>query len=161
MADGLGGNSSPASSAPSASADVRRVGYTAGVFDMFHVGHLNLFRAARELCDYLIVGVTTDDLAEQTKGARPIIPLVERMAIVQSVRHVDHVVPQVSLDKSDAWHALKFDLVFAGDNVQGRPEWQVQERAMQHVGVHVVYLPATYFRSGELLERGLEDLVAD
>lgn len=159
MSDGLGGF--PLQPPATAASDVHRVGYAAGVFDLFHVGHLNLFRAARELCDYLIVGVTTDGLAEQTKGTRPIIPLVERMAIVQSLRYVDHVVPQVSPDKTEAWHALKFDMLFAGDNVQGRPEWQAQEHAMKQVGVDVVYVPATYFRSGELLERGLADLVAD
>ncbi len=134
-----------------------RLGYTAGVFDLFHVGHLNLFAAARRLCDFLIVGVTTDELAVETKGERPVIPLVERMAIVQSVRYVDHAVPQVSLDKADAWRALRFDVLFAGDNLRGTATWQVQEEAMERLGVQVTYLPATYVRTGELLERGLED----
>ncbi len=134
-----------------------RLGYTAGVFDLFHVGHLNLFAAARRLCDFLIVGVTTDELAAETKGESPVIPLLERMAIVQSVRHVDHVVPQVSLDKTAAWSALKFDILFAGDNLRGSATWHVQEQAMERLGVQVTYLPATYVRKGQLLERGLED----
>lgn len=139
----------------------RVIGYTAGVFDLFHVGHLNLLRHARERCDYLIVGVTTDDLAQETKGHRPLISLMERMAIVQSVRYVDHVVPQTSMDKLLTWHTLKFDLLFVGDTLRGTSEWQALDVRMTGVGVPVEFLPATYSRSGELLSRGLEDLVAD
>ncbi len=137
------------------------VGYTAGVFDLFHVGHLNLFRNARHQCDLLIAGVTTDDLAEQVKGERPVVPLIERSAIVSSIRYVDQVVPQVSTDKLAAWHALRFDVLFAGDNLIGTPLWVSIESQLAPVGVRVVYLPATHVRSGELLARGLEDLVAD
>ena len=74
------------------------IGYTAGVFDLFHIGHLNLLRASRAKCDHLVVGVTTDELAERRKGARPVMPLIERMEIVQSVRYVDHVLTQVTMD---------------------------------------------------------------
>ena len=137
------------------------VGYTAGVFDMFHVGHLNLFRRARAQCTFLIAGVTTDELAFAQKGVRPVIPLVERMVIVQHVRYVDHVVPQASKDKRAAWEVLKFDLLFVGDNLQGTPEWDAVEQEMSEVDVQVVYLPATHARSGELLARGLTDLVSD
>lgn len=139
----------------------RLVGYTAGVFDMFHVGHLNLFRQARDRCGFLIVGVTVDELAHAQRGERPVIPLLERMAIVQHVRYVDHVLPQASVDKLVAWEVLKFDVLFVGDNLRGTPGWQDVEREMAEVGVRVVYLPATYVRSGELLSRGLTDLVSD
>lgn len=137
------------------------VGYTAGVFDMFHMGHLNLFRAASERCGLLIAGVTTDELALQQRGERPVIPLIERMALVQHVRYVDHVVPQSTVDKTEAWEVLRFDVLFAGDNLRGTPRWLEVEREMAEVDVRVVYLPATHVRSGELLSRGLRDLVAD
>lgn len=137
------------------------VGYTAGVFDLFHVGHLNLLRNARKKCDYLIVGVTVDELAEQVKGVRPFIPLVERMAIVQSVRYVDHVLPQTSMDKLQAWNSLKFDVLFAGDNVCGTGTWNAVEAELAALRVAVCYLPATYVRSEEQGPRGLEVLVVD
>ena len=137
------------------------VGYTAGVFDMFHVGHLNVFRRAREDCDFLIAGVTTDELAEARRGVRPVIPFIERMAIVQHVRHVDHVVPQSSLDKLAAWEVLKFDVLYVGDNLRGAPGWESVEQEMAQVGVAVRYVPATHVRSGELLSRGLSDLVSE
>ncbi|HEY9412864.1 MAG TPA: adenylyltransferase/cytidyltransferase family protein [Jiangellaceae bacterium] len=92
------------------------VGYTTGVFDMFHIGHLNILRNARSACDYLIVGVTTDELAVRRKGRAPIVPLFERMEIVQNVRFVDDVVPQATMDKMQAWRNLKFDVMFVGDD---------------------------------------------
>lgn len=141
--------------------DSTAVGYTAGVFDLFHVGHLNLLRQARERCGHLIVSVTSDELAEQAKGVRPALPLLERMAVVQSVRYVDHVVPQMSADKSLAWQTLQFDVLFAGTNLEGSPAWEQVERDMAEVGVRVTYLPATHLRSGRLLERGLTDLLAE
>lgn len=137
------------------------VGFTAGVFDLFHVGHLNLLRQARERCDMLIVGVTTDDLAENAKGVRPIVPFLERMTIVQSVRHVDRAVPQTTMDKLETWQVLKFDVLFVGDNMRDQGNWKVLEKTMATVGVDVIYLPATHGRSGELLARGLDDLIAD
>ena len=137
------------------------MGFTAGVFDLFHVGHLNLLRQARERCDMLIVGVTTDDLAENAKGVRPIVPFLERMTIVQSVRHVDRAVPQTTMDKLETWQVLKFDVLFVGDNMRDQGNWKVLEKTMATVGVDVIYLPATHGRSGELLARGLDDLIAD
>lgn len=129
------------------------VGYTAGAFDVFHVGHLNLLRRAREACDFLIVGVTTDELVEQVKGAAPFVPFLERMAIVQSVRYVDQVVPQTTMDKTAVWTTLKWDVLFVGDNMRGAQEWDRLESAMIDVGVRVIYLPATHTDSGELLQR--------
>lgn len=137
------------------------VGYTAGVFDLFHVGHLNLLRRARERCDLLITGVTTDELAQEVRGQRPIVPFLERMEIVQSVRYVDRAVPQTTMDKLETWYALKFDVLFVGDNVRTRSDWKVLDRTMGTVGVAIVYLPATHGPSGELLVRGIDDLVDD
>jgi glycerol-3-phosphate cytidylyltransferase len=137
------------------------IGYTAGVFDMFHVGHLNLLRHAHDRCEFLIVGVTTDELAHAQKGERPVIPLLERMAIVQHVRYVDHVVVQASMDKLAAWEVLKFDVLFVGDNMRGATSWAAVEQELAAVGVRVVYLPATHTQPGRLLSRGLRDLVSD
>jgi glycerol-3-phosphate cytidylyltransferase len=137
------------------------IGYTAGVFDMFHAGHLHLLKQARARCDYLVVAVTTDELALEGKGSAPVVPLLERMAIVQSMRYVDHVVPQLSPDKAAAWRTFGFDVLFVGDNVRDAPQWQRNAEEMAGLGVRLEFLPATYARSGELLERGLADLVAE
>jgi glycerol-3-phosphate cytidylyltransferase len=137
------------------------VGYTAGVFDMFHMGHLHLLKQARSRCDYLIVGVTTDELALEVKGHLPVVPLLERIAIVQSMRYVDHVIPQVSADKVLAWQTFGYDVLFVGDNVRGTAQWDLNEREVAQIGVRLEYLSATYGRSGGLLDRGLEDLVAE
>lgn len=133
------------------------IGYTAGVFDMFHIGHLNLLRNARSRCDHLIVGVTTDELALQTKGARPAVALRDRMEIVQSMRYVDDVVPQVSMDKLEAQRTLNFDVLFVGENMQGT-EWEAWAAELEPTGARVVFLPATYDASGQLLERTADDL---
>jgi glycerol-3-phosphate cytidylyltransferase len=137
------------------------IGYTAGVWDLFHAGHLNLLRQARELCEFLVVGVTTDELAEQVKGEPPVISFLERMAIVQSIRYVDAVVPQTSMDKTAAWATLTFDVIFVGDALRTSGNWQQLEQRMAERGARVHYLPSTYVRGGELLERGLPDLDLD
>ena len=91
-----------------------KIGYTTGVFDMFHVGHLNILKRAREHCDHLIVGVSTDELVEEYKHKRPVVPYEERAAIVGAIRYVDEVVPQVDRDKAAAQEALGFHIMFVG-----------------------------------------------
>ena len=91
-------------------------GYTTGVFDMFHVGHLNIIKKAKEQCEYLIVGVSTDNLVQQYKHKLPIIPYEERLEIVKAIKYVDEVVPQTSLDKLQAWYGLQFDVMFHGSD---------------------------------------------
>jgi len=120
----------------------KKVGYAAGVFDLFHIGHLNLLRRAKERCDLLIVGVTTDEAASY-KGVKPFIPAEERMAIVASIEHVDAVVPQHDLDKLKAWQSLRYDVIFVGSDWEGSPEWERYERDLNSVGAEVVYLPYT------------------
>ena len=92
-----------------------KVGYTTGVYDLFHIGHLNIIKRAKELCDYLIVGVSTDEVVENYKHKSPIIPFEERIAIIEAIKYVDKVVPQVSMDKYEAWKQYKFDAIFHGD----------------------------------------------
>lgn len=133
------------------------IGYTAGVFDMFHIGHLNLLRNARSRCDHLIVAVTTDELALETKGTLPAVSLRDRMEIVQSMRYVDDVVPQVSMDKVEAQRTLNFDVLFVGENMQGT-EWESWVAELEPTGAQVVFLPATYDEAGHLLERTADDL---
>lgn len=118
------------------------VGYASGVFDLFHVGHLNLLRRAKGLCDRLVVGVTTDDLVGY-KNAAAAIPFAERLAIVEGVRYVDAAVPQDDLDKLNMWKKLKFDVLFIGDDWYGTDRYKDFETRLAAVGVEVVYLPYT------------------
>lgn len=128
-----------------------RIGYTPGVFDMFHIGHLNLIRRARERCDYLIVGVATDELSIRQKGKRPLVPFLERVEIVQSIRYVDQVVPYDTPDRLDAWARLKFDIFFKGDDWKDLPSSKELEKKFSEIGVEAVYLPYTQHRSSTLL----------
>lgn len=120
-----------------------KIGYTTGVFDMFHVGHLNILKRAKEQCDYLIVGVSTDELVEHDKHKTPVIPYADRARIVQAVRYVDRVVPQPNKDKLAAWQALHFDAMFVDNDWQGTPQWAEFEQQFAPVGVDIVYLPHT------------------
>ena len=137
------------------------VGYTAGIFDLFHVGHLQLLREARRRCDYLIVGVTADELAVQERGRLPMVPLAERTEVVDGIRFVDRVVPQLTSDLLHAWTSHRFDVLFVAEHHRGRACWARAEEELADVGAHVVYLPGAHRRSGELLARGFGHAVAD
>ena len=119
------------------------VGYTTGVFDMFHIGHLNILRRAKEQCDYLIVGVSTDDLVKQEKNKTPVIPYAERVEIVESIKYVDKVVPQINKNKLEAWDSLHFDKMFVGSDWKGTIQWQKIEADFLPLNVEIVYLPYT------------------
>lgn len=119
------------------------IGYTTGVYDMFHIGHLNVIRRAKEQCDYLIVGVSTDELVQTDKGKTPVIPYEERAAIVSSIRYVDQVVPQPDKNKFGAWEKYHFNKMFVGDDWKGTPQWNKFEEQFAPVGVEIVYLPHT------------------
>lgn len=127
------------------------IGYACGVFDLFHIGHLNLLRNAKGICDHLIVGVTTDDLIETYKHKKAIIPFTERMEIVRAVKYVDSVVPQEDIDKFEAWKKLRFDVLFVGDDWYNSPSWQEYEEKFKEVGVRVVYFPYTKGTSSTLI----------
>lgn len=120
-----------------------KIGYTTGVYDMFHVGHLNILRRAKEMCETLVVGVTTDDLCYQRKGKRPIINENDRMAIVEAIRYVDKVVPQTDMDKEKAVEALGADAVFVGSDWKGTDAWNKYEKEFAQLGCTVVYLDHT------------------
>jgi len=120
-----------------------KIGYTTGVFDMFHIGHLNILKRAKEQCDYLIVGVSTDEVVQSYKHKKPIVPFEDRCAIVSAIKYVDEVVPQTSMDKFAAWQKLHFNALFHGDDWKGSPMYEKAQAAFEKVGVDVVFLPHT------------------
>lgn len=136
-----------------------RIGYAAGAFDLFHVGHLNLLRHAKSQCDVLIAGVVSDELLEKNKGRRPVIPLIERLEIVQSVQFVDHAVAETAT-KLEMWKQLNFTVFFKGDDWKGTSQGLALEETFARVGVEVVYFPYTVHTSSTFLRRTLELLNA-
>lgn len=118
------------------------IGYATGVFDLFHVGHLNLLRSAKGMCDRLIVGVTIDELVSY-KNKEAVIPFEERIEIVRNIKCVDSAIPQEDLDKVEAWKRLKFDIMFVGDDWYATERWDKIEADLKKVGVKVVYFPYT------------------
>ena len=134
------------------------VGYTTGVYDMFHIGHLNILKKAKSMCDYLIVGVSTDELVEHEKNKTPIIGFEERCRIVEAIRYVDEVVPQTDKDKLGAWKKYNFNKMFVGSDWKGTPQWDKYEKQFSAVGVEIVYLPHTDGISSTLLTQVLYDI---
>ena len=130
------------------------IGYTTGVYDLFHIGHLNLLKNAKGLCDKLIVGVTVDELVKY-KNKRAVIPFEERLEIVRSIKYVDAAIAQESLDKFAAWEKLKFDILFVGDDWYQSERWQELEEKFQRVGVKVIYFPYTKGTSSTLINQTL------
>jgi glycerol-3-phosphate cytidylyltransferase len=133
-----------------------RVGYAPGVYDLFHVGHLNLLRNARQQCDRLVAGVLTDELAERAKGAPPVVPLGERLDIVRSIRFVDDAVAEDVPHKLQMWERVHFDVIIKGDDWQGTPAGDRLEADCATVGVDVVYVPYTHRTSSTRLRRVLD-----
>lgn len=137
-----------------------RIGFAPGVYDLFHVGHLNILREARRHCDRLVVGVTSDALVEHLKGRPPVVPLTERLEIVRSLRYVDEAVVEWDVDKLKTWGRVNFHVIFKGDDWRGTPKWEKLERRFAQVGVEVVYFPYTMHTSSTLLRGALELLSA-
>ncbi|MBD5282997.1 MAG: adenylyltransferase/cytidyltransferase family protein [Bacteroides sp.] len=132
------------------------VGYTTGVYDMFHIGHLNLLKRAKEHCDYLIVGVSTDELVAAEKNKLPVIPFEARCEIVEAIKYVDEVVPQVDKNKIGAYLKLgkRFHKMFVGSDWKGTSAWDQYEKEFEPYGVQIVYLPHTDgISSSKLRER--------
>jgi glycerol-3-phosphate cytidylyltransferase len=135
---------------------MKKIGYTTGVFDLFHIGHLNILKRARLECDYLIVGITTDELTMSVKGEKPFIPFEERMEIVESIKFVDEVVPQTNYNKMEAWNNLKFDRMFVGDDWKGTKEWIKIEKDLSQYNVEIIYFSYTLHTSSTMLRNILK-----
>jgi glycerol-3-phosphate cytidylyltransferase len=134
-----------------------KVGYTTGVFDLFHIGHLNILKRAKECCEYLIVGVSTDECVQEYKHKTPVIPFEERIAIVEAIKYVDKVVPQVNMNKMAAWRKLKFDAIFHGDDWKGTTLYTKYEKEFAEVGVSLVFLPHTKGTSSTEIAKKLQE----
>lgn len=120
-----------------------KIGYTSGVYDMFHIGHLNILKRAKEMCDVLIVGVSTDEVVLGYKKHLPVVPYEQRKAIVEAIRYVDQVVPQDTMDKMSMWKSVNFDVMFHWDEWKGTELYNKYEEEFAKVGVTIEYLPHT------------------
>ena len=133
------------------------IGYTTGVFDLFHIGHLNMLKNAKAMCDKLVVGVTVDELVSY-KHKRAVIPFEERLEIVRSIECVDVAIPQTTMDKFETWKKLRFDVMFVGDDWYGTEKWKDYERQFNEVGVRIIYFPYTKGTSSTLINQTLNNL---
>lgn len=135
------------------------IGYTAGAYDMFHIGHLNLLRKAKENCDYLIVGINSDELIKKYKHKETIIPENERMEIVKAIKFVDEVVLINNRDKLDAYNKYKFNRLIVGDDWKGSQDYQIAEEELRKFNVKVIYLPYTKNISSTILREALNIII--
>ena len=133
------------------------IGYTAGVFDLFHIGHLNLLKNAKGMCDRLIVGVTVDDLVLY-KNKKAVIPFNERIEIVRSIKYVDAAIPQENMDKVAMCKKLNADILFVGDDWYKTPKWEMLQKELEELNIRVVYFPYTKGTSSTLLNETLNNL---
>lgn len=131
------------------------IGYTTGVYDLFHIGHLNLFKNAKGLCDKLIVGVTVDELVSY-KGKQTMIPFEDRIEIVRSCKYVDAAVPQYDMDKLAACKKLGASILFVGDDWYGTEKWQEYEQQFAVEGIKIVYFPYTQGTSSTQIRKALD-----
>jgi glycerol-3-phosphate cytidylyltransferase len=136
-----------------------KIGYTTGVFDLFHIGHLNILKKAKEQCEYLIVGVTMDEEVKRVKNKVPIICFNERRDIVDAIKFVDKVVPEEDTDKIKAWEKYKYDVIFKGSDWKGTKKWDDYERYFASKGVEVVYFPYTQGTSSTKLRTVLDHIL--
>jgi glycerol-3-phosphate cytidylyltransferase len=132
------------------------IGYTCGVYDLYHVGHIRILENAKKKCDFLIVGLSTDELS-LTKGKKPIYKYDDRKEILLSNRNVDSVIPQVTFDKYEAWKEVKFHKLFVGDDWLGHPDWIKYEELLSKHNVQVVYTPYTKSISSSSIRQSLKD----
>lgn len=133
-------------------------GYTTGVYDMFHIGHLNILERAKEQCEFLMVGVTTDELCFKRKGKYPIINQDERIKIVSAIKYVDNAIFQTDMDKIKPIIENKIDVVFVGSDWEGTPQWIEYEKQFKSVGCNVVYLPHTDGISSTILREKINNV---
>lgn len=138
-----------------------KIGYTQGVYDLFHVGHLNLLIRAKEECDFLLVGVNSDELVRRYKHKTPLIEEKNRLFIVSNIKAVDKSVIVDTLDKVEIYEQYKFDAVFIGDDWKGNERWEKTERDLAKFNVPVVYLPYTKNVSSTSLNMSKENYIFD
>lgn len=134
----------------------RKIGYAAGAFDLFHVGHLNILKHAKSECDFLVAGVVSDEMLLETKGITPVIPLAERLEILSHISYVDEARAETVPDKLETWREVGFNVFFKGDDWRGTEKGLRLEREFAAVGVEVVYFPYTMHTSSTQLRRALE-----
>ena len=135
-----------------------KIGYTTGVFDLFHIGHLNIIKRAKEQCEHLIVGVSTDELVKEYKNKYPIIPYEERKQIVEALKYVDEVVPQTTMDKYAAWENLHYEALFHGDDWKNSDMYNKYVEEFEGTGVEFVFLPHTEGTSSTMLTEVLQTI---
>lgn len=138
-----------------------KIGYTTGVFDMFHIGHLNLLKRAKEQCEYLIVGVSTDELVMEYKKKKPIICFEERIQIVSAINVVDQAVPQLNMNKLEAWKKYHFDVLFHGSDWKNSDMYNKIVEEFKQVGIDVVFLPHTEGVSSTMLAEVLHKIQSE
>lgn len=133
------------------------IGYTAGVFDLFHIGHLNLLKNAKGMCDKLIVGVTSDELANH-RGKHPVIPFADRIEIVRSINCVDAVVAQTDMNKLEMCRKLQANIMIVGDDWYRSPRWEEYEKEFKEAGIQIMYFPYTKGVSTTQISKALRHL---
>ena len=138
-----------------------KIGYTQGVYDMFHIGHLNLINRAKQQCDYLIVGVNSDALVQNYKNKTPVISEHDRKIIVENIKAVDRAIIVDSLDKSVLFKELHFDAIFIGDDWIDNPRWMQTKEIMAQKGVQVVFLPHTQGISSTILRTNEQEFIKE
>lgn len=136
------------------------IGYTAGVYDLFHIGHLNLLKNAKGMCDKLVVGVTVDELVTY-KGKHAMIPYEDRLEIVRSVKYVDAAIPQLDMDKVEACRKLGASYLFVGDDWFDTPKWNDYEKQAKEYGIQIIYFPYTQGISSTKINEALKSLQTD
>ena len=133
------------------------IGYTTGVWDLLHIGHINILKNCKSMCDKLIVGVSTDEIIQKVKNKKPTIPFEERCEILKSISYVDVVVPQENYEnKFEPWERYKFDIMFVGDDWFNTNKWKGLEKQFDKKGVRIVYFPYTKGTSSTLINKILE-----
>ena len=131
------------------------IGYTSGVFDLFHIGHLNLLKNAKGMCDKLVVGVTVDDLVTY-KGKKAMIPFEDRIEIVRNIKYVDAAVPQYDMNKLEMCKKLGASIMFVGDDWYGTEKWNNFEKEFKKEGIKIVYFPYTKGVSSTQITKALK-----
>lgn len=134
-----------------------KVGYLAGAFDLFHIGHLNLIRKAKDRCEYLIVGALTDEMILKCKNKPPYIPFEERRQILEAIRYVDEVVAvtEENHEKMKAWNLYHFDCLFSGDDYAGNPYWIEDQQSLNKVGSNIEFFPYTKSTSSTMIKAAI------